>query len=116
KCYLGQNTAGCRGGSLTLYDWQAALQAARDANANAYKGRRDWRLPNVKELQSLADKHLPGPGGQVAEASINPQAFPGTPPSGFWSSTTYAPSPAYAWYVYFYSGYTSAIGKSYAYY
>jgi hypothetical protein len=36
-------------------DWQDALAWAQTQNAANYLGRNDWRLPNVKELQSIVD-------------------------------------------------------------
>jgi hypothetical protein len=51
-----------------------------------------WRLPHVFELQTLVDESQNGPG-----SSLNQMAFPGTPVSAYWSSTT-ASIPGYAWY------------------
>ena len=36
-------------------NWQAALTWAQQKNAEKYLGHDDWRLPSVKELQSLVD-------------------------------------------------------------
>ncbi len=36
-------------------NWQAALAWAQEKNAQKYLGHSDWRLPNIKELQSLVD-------------------------------------------------------------
>ena len=36
-------------------DWQQALAWVQEMNAQTYLGRNDWRLPDVKELQSLID-------------------------------------------------------------
>jgi hypothetical protein len=36
-------------------DWLEALELVQAANAAAYLGHSDWRLPNAKELQSLID-------------------------------------------------------------
>jgi Protein of unknown function (DUF1566) len=36
-------------------DWEAALAYAEEMNAVNYLGYSDWRLPNVKELQSIVD-------------------------------------------------------------
>jgi hypothetical protein len=36
-------------------DWEHALAWAQEKNAESYLGYSDWRLPNVKELQSIVD-------------------------------------------------------------
>jgi len=36
-------------------NWQAALAWVQQKNAENYLGHRDWRLPSVKELQSIVD-------------------------------------------------------------
>ncbi|HUM12904.1 MAG TPA: DUF1566 domain-containing protein [Myxococcaceae bacterium] len=57
--------------------WEAALQAAA---ANGAGGHLDWRLPNVKELDSIVEPGCFAP-------AIESQPFPDTPPALFWSST-----------------------------
>ncbi len=57
----------------------------------------DWRLPNVNELQSLADYSVYNP-------AINAAYFPGTHLVPYWSSTTYASRPSDAWGVNFSNG------------
>jgi len=71
----------------------------------------DWRLPNVNELLSLIDSGNSNP----ALPTDCPLAA-STVPSDYWSSTTYAGFPGYAWPVYFYSGYVDYDDKSSAYY
>jgi YVTN family beta-propeller protein/parallel beta-helix repeat protein len=50
----------------------------------------DWRLPNAKELASLA-------GDTTISRPTDPMFFPNASPSPYWSSTTYASSPLAAW-------------------
>ncbi len=54
----------------------------------------DWRLPNVKELQSLIDF------GNVSPALPDGHPFSGVVTSSYWSSTTVAGNTSSAWHVY----------------
>jgi len=63
----------------------------------------NWRLPTIKELQTLVDDSVASPG-----PTIDATVFPGTPAAFFWSSTPYALTPSsYAWVVFFNDGSTS---------
>lgn len=78
RCVEGMNWDGltCAGAAST-YTHEAALQrATSQANSTAIT----WRLPNIKELASIADKTLSSP-------AIDAMAFPVTPASMFWSSS-----------------------------
>ncbi len=78
-----------------LYTWTAAVAACEE---KIYANYSDWRLPNVRELMSIADYSKdPGP-------AANPAAFPGTYSSTYWSSTTYMQNPTLAWRVTFLDG------------
>ena len=70
----------------------------------------DWRLPTKKELMSIVDYSIPYPG-----PTIN-TIFTNTKQSTYWSSTTYANDPDFAWYVYFSNGYVDSYYKSVSYY
>ncbi|HND89281.1 MAG TPA: DUF1566 domain-containing protein, partial [Saprospiraceae bacterium] len=76
----------------TLQDsmtWEAALAYAENL---VLAGKSDWRLPNIKEMQSLNDETLSQP-------SLNTSVFPGIGICKFWSSTTLYNQPARAWYL-----------------
>jgi hypothetical protein len=76
-------------GSFRSFDRGSALPYARDQPG--------WRLPNVKELQTLVDESRTAPG-------IDVNAFPGTPATWFWASTPYVADPNFAWIVHFSNG------------
>jgi hypothetical protein len=67
-----------------------------------------WRLPNVKELQSLIDF------GQTSPALPSGNPFTGvlTSPWPIWSSTTVTGTPNTAWYVNPYTGLISTDSKT----
>lgn len=81
-------------------DWQEALAWAEEKNAENYLGHRDWRLPNVKELQSIVDYSGVYPAIDTNYFYITDQD------AYFWSSTSAFFSPVvpgyyYGWYVAF---------------
>ncbi len=107
RCSEGQTLSGssCTG-TAASYTHEQALVRAKSANtANSTTG---WRLPNVKELTSLADKGCQNP-------SIDSTAFPSTPSNWYWSSSPYVGTSGYAWVVDFGYGKVGD-GNRYGYY
>ena len=84
------------------YIWTAALTEAQN---HTFAGYDDWRLPNIKELTSIADYTAINP-------SINP-VFPNANTAIFWSSTLYADitNSNAAWNVNFGTGFIFANGR-----
>lgn len=78
-----------------------------DVNATGLCGHTDWRMPTIKELQSIVDYDRVDP-------AIDPVYFPNTQSGGYWSSTPYAGSFPYpsdtphSWVADFYFGYATA--------
>ena len=71
-----------------LFTWENALIYAEGLNlANAS----DWRLPNIKELQSLNDETVSNP-------SANTTFFPAIGVHNYWSSTSLPNQTTKAWY------------------
>jgi len=75
-------------------NWESALAYCEDRDLG---GHVDWRLPDVKELRSIVDNTRYDP-------AIDTTAFPGTNPDWYWSSSTSAYGPYYAWGVSFGNG------------
>ncbi|MEI7661624.1 MAG: DUF1566 domain-containing protein [Bacteroidota bacterium] len=67
--------------------WEEALACGR---STTLAGKSDWRLPNVKELQSLNDVHLSKP-------SFDKNYFTNILSGNYWSSTTMFQIAAKAW-------------------
>lgn len=73
--------------------WPNALQAVARLNAEGYAGYTDWRLPNRRELRSLMSFDARKPALPTGHPFEN--VFLGW----YWSSTSAAIDPDYAWYV-----------------
>lgn len=76
RCSEGQSWTGttCTG-EVSGYSWQGALRYVRSMNTlGGFAGKKDWRLPNIKELQSIVEM-------QCTEPAANLKVFPATPSS-----------------------------------
>lgn len=78
-----------------------------DINAAGLCGYNDWRMPIMKELQSIVDYSISNP-------SIDAVNFPNTPPYIFWVASAYASYSGSAWYVDFSLKDTNGGDKSYS--
>jgi len=73
--------------------WQEALDGVKAMNRNAAGRLTDWRLTNIRELESLVDMNSNSP-------ALPPNyPFEGIA-DGYWSSTTSVYEPRYAWVLY----------------
>ena len=68
-------------------------------------GHADWRLPNIKELNSIVDF-------RQSEPAIDTTAFPNTNSTQFWSASSLAINTNLAWSVEFAFGVVFALGKT----
>jgi len=78
--------------------WTEALEAVRRMNSEKALGHDDWRMPNRRELRSL-----------ICHGARKPALPKGHPFDGvflgwYWTCTTSAMAPAYAWYVHLEGG------------
>lgn len=98
RCAMGQTLAGSTcSESASLYTW---IEANALTGTVTFAGSSDWRLPNVRELQTI-----------VALSAYNPAidnaAFPNTSATGFWTASVHADYSANnAWNVSFSDGHT----------
>ena len=87
---------------LSQCDSQSYVYAV---NATKYCGYKDWRIPTLEELISIASL-------ESNSLSIDVTYFPNTQNHWFWSSTPLAFNSDYAWGVVFNSGFSSMFIKS----
>jgi len=105
-----------------LYTWADAF-AVKIATLNGgggFAGHADWRVPNLTELESIRNLQNYNPAvspafntGCVASCTVTTCSC--TQSFFYWSSSSYAYSPQYAWYVYFGVGYDNATSKTFTY-
>jgi len=107
RCSQGQNDDATCTGTAGTYTWENALSQCENETADGYT---DWRLPNARELMSIVDY------GVAVAPRINTVAFPNTVSDYYWTSTTYVPNTARAFYVAFIGGAVNNIPKTDYYY
>ncbi len=99
-CEEGLTGISCTVGTAKIFTWQQALQQPSVTNTQGgFAGHADWRLPNVKELESLREV-------SCADPSINATVFPNEGSSNVWSSSPFGLDPGSTWYVNFNYGYS----------
>lgn len=89
-------------GHLPAVVW---LDALAGCEALDLAGHQDWRVPTLKEQQTLVDDRRLQP-------CIDVVAFPGTPAEWFWSSTPITNPPSQAWLTSYTDGYASIMADT----
>jgi hypothetical protein len=91
----------------SLYDGWTGDGSGGDCGLTDGSTAGQWRLPNVREMQSLIDY------GRTQPALPSGHPFTGVQFNAYWTSTTYAGSfTSTAWYVSLTDGNVNAIGKT----
>ena len=75
--------------NLDSLTWENALTYAENLTLGGFS---DWRLPNIKELQSISDDKLVNP-------SVSTTFFPAIGVKKYWSSTSLPNQTTRAWYL-----------------
>ena len=92
----------------TIWDW---LEQVNTEGGTGLAGHNDWRIPNVKELQSIVDYGTFSPAvdvafnnnpGMRATCSVAECSLTGV--GNYWTSTTLELNPAFGWGVGFNAG------------
>lgn len=103
QCSQGLSGENCSIGSVENLTWKEALESSATTNQGAgFAGYNDWRVPNIKELNTILALNCFSP-------SINLELFPNTfvgNGSRYWSSTPVSINPGGAWVVDFFWGET----------
>jgi hypothetical protein len=101
-----------------VYTWANAFTGhVVVLNFTNFAGHRDWRLPNVRELESIVNYQTYTP---IVSSAFNTNCAPGcsattcscTALGNYWSSTSSVSSPARAWFVSFRYGTVDAFSPS----
>ncbi len=78
-------------------NWSEALKTIDSLNSQKLSGRNNWRLPNIRELESLVDLGRHSPALPKHHPFENVRPF-------YWSSTTSVYDTLYAWTLYLQDG------------
>ena len=83
--------------SAVSLDWQQALDRVSQMNKDVIDGHADWRVPTIRELESLVSLDAHSPALPSGHPFSNVQ-------DTYWSSTTSVYEPRYAWTIYMQDG------------
>lgn len=94
RCSVGRSGRACKNGRDSRLSWHEAIALASAFTAPTCH---PWRLPSLAELNSLVDTSHRG-------AAIDPNFFPQTGQTWYWTGTTYDPENAWIRVVSFNDG------------
>ena len=97
RCIEGTTGDFCENGSPLFLSWDEAQQHAAIENTSDALNYDAWRIPNIKELQSLIEN-------QCEEPALNPFIFPNLPMEHVWSSTPHPSTLAVGYYIQYQNG------------
>lgn len=113
--------AECTGGDGTCNQTTTMWTMIDGLNVASFAGHTDWRAPTLQELQAIVDytdttppavnAAFQGASCGVACTDITSAACSCTQSNDYWSASTFAPNPIYAWVVSFNAGSVGAINK-----
>ena len=101
RCSITFNDLPSSGINCTGYNqrfrWTDAISVCSRLD---FGGRSDWRLPSIKELQSIVKYNTTN----INIISFNENVFPGTSLDHYWSSTTHKKDANVSWTIDFHFG------------
>jgi hypothetical protein len=100
RCPVGQiwsNITERCANSAETFTWRGAMNYAQEANSEVFEGHADWRVPNIKELASIAESSCHNP-------SVNDAVFSGSAAGDTWTSSVVAGQDSRAWAIHFSQG------------
>ena len=78
------------------YTWDELAGFVSQLNSSSFGGYSDWRLPTVKELETIVDISIAEPG-----PTIHTSFFPNCQSGSYWTSVLDIDDPAMAWSINF---------------
>jgi hypothetical protein len=112
RCSWGQVGPTCVGHPTIFPYYKDSMQIAAVANASRYKGFHDWRLPNVRELETLVKID----GNPAIDMNVFPNTLIADNHSDYVTSSQYEPVPGISnayWYVEFANGTVGNVDKEF---
>ena len=97
RCLEGKTGEMCETGELVMVNWGEALLWLSTQLNNDFAGYKDWRLPNIRELNTLTEMQCRSP-------AVNSSVFTNAPAAHVWSSSPYTFPTDYSWYINFNDG------------